>query len=398
MRPRDVAALAAVTGLLLSGCGGGDDDDPVATDSSKPTTSASASSSSTPSATPAAEDVDPASVKANELGSVPVMMYHVVKPDAKGEYDQTPDEFKAELERMHKAGFVPITTRDLVNGDIDIPAGKHPVVMTFDDSSPGQIQIGADGKPTPDSAVGILEAFSEANPDFPATASFYVNSGAFNDPKAVPWLIENGYEVGLHTQTHINLKQSSEATIQKELAGNADEIKTAAPSADTDWTLALPLGIAPTNSALIHEGESGGKSYKIIGALLVGANPAKSPFNADFDPYKIARIRSGPKGAKAVDFDSSYWLDELADGKWTAYTSDGDPSKISYPSTSKTTLGSKFADKANKYDPDGGTSGSSSGSTSSPNPSSSSSSTPASTPKSTATSSSSAKPSSTSTP
>ncbi len=193
-----------------------------------------------------------------------------------------------------------------------------------------------------------------------------MNSGPFGDPKAVPWLVENGYEVGLHTQTHINFKQSTDATIQKELAGNADDIKTAAPGADTNWTLALPLGVAPTNKALIREGESGGKSYEIIGALLVGSNPAKSPFNADFDPYQIARIRSGPKGAKAVDFDSYYWLDQLDDGKWTAYTSDGDPSKISYPSTSKSTLGSDFTGKANKYDPDGGTS---SGSTSSPNPS-----------------------------
>ncbi len=111
--------------------------------------------------------MDPASVEANELGSVPVMMYHVVKPDAKGEYDQTGPEFKAELERMHKAGFVPITTRDLVTGNIDIPAGKHPVVLTFDDSSPGQIQIGADGKPTPDSAVGILRGLFRGEPRLP---------------------------------------------------------------------------------------------------------------------------------------------------------------------------------------------------------------------------------------
>lgn len=361
MRPRNAVGLALVAGLLLSGCG---DDKKDTGTVAQVTPSASASASAAPSETPVPEAVDPASVKANELGSVPVMMYHVIKDAAKGEYDQTPAEFRAELERMHKDGFVPITTRQLVQGDIDIPAGKHPVVMTFDDSSPGQIQIGADGNPTADSAVGILEAFSKENPDFPATASFYVNSSPFNDPKAVPWLIANGYEVGLHTMNHINLKQSSETTIQKELAGNADEIKTAAPDADTDWTLALPLGIGPSNKSLIHEGSYEGKSYKIIGALLVGANPAKSPFNADFDPYAIARIRSGPK-TKRVDFDSSYWLDDFEAGKWTAYTSDGDPDKISYPSTSKSTLGSEFTSKANKYDPSGSTSGSASPSPSS---------------------------------
>ncbi|MBA3745186.1 polysaccharide deacetylase family protein [Sporichthya sp.] len=385
--------MALVTGLLLSGCAG-DDDDPTATDSPAP--SAEGSASSTPSATASAPatDVDPASVKANELALVPVMMYHVVKPEAKGEYDQTPTEFKAELERMHEADFVPITVQELVAGDIDVPAGKHPVVLTFDDSSPQQIQIGADGKPTADSAVGILEAFETANPDFRATASFYVNGSPFNDPKAVPWLVENGYEVGLHTVNHINLKQSSDATIQKELTLNSEDIKAAAPDAVVN-TISLPFGISPTNKSLIRGGSYEGKSYEIDGALLVGSNPAKSPFNVDFDPYAIARIRSGPK-SKPVDTDSTYWLNLLEQGKWTPYTSDGDPEKISYPSTSSVKLGEKWADKGNEYDPDGatGSSGSSSGSTSSPNPSSTTSSTPASTPKST----SSGAPSSTSTP
>lgn len=382
MRARSAVLAVAVTGLLLSGCGSEDDEPIIAGESAAPTGS-TATPTPSASATSDGAAVDPASVKANELALVPVMMYHVVKPEAKGEYDQTPTEFKAELERMHKADFVPITVQELVAGDIDVPAGKHPVVLTFDDSSPQQIQIGADGKPTPDSAVGILEAFEAENPDFRATASFYVNGSPFNDSKALPWLVENGYEVGLHTINHINLKQSSESTIQKELTGNSEDIKAAAPSAKVN-TISLPFGIGPTNKALIRGGSFEGKSYDIDGALLVGSNPAKSPFNADFDPYAIARIRSGPK-SKPVQTDSTYWLDLLDEGKWTPYTSDGDPEKISYPSTSSVKIGSTWADKGNEYDPDGGTSssgssGSSSGSTSSPEPTSSSSATPSTTP------------------
>ena len=51
-----------------------------------------------------------------------------------------PEDFKNELVRMHKDGFVPVTFRDMIAGNIDIPAGKHPVVMTFDDSSPGHMR------------------------------------------------------------------------------------------------------------------------------------------------------------------------------------------------------------------------------------------------------------------
>lgn len=365
MRPRNALAVALVAGLLLSGCSG-DDDEPTAVGET-PGPSGETSSPSPAASTPAAAAGDPAAVKANELGSVPVMMYHVVKPDAKGEYDQTPEEFRAELERMHEADFVPVTVQQMVAGDIDIPAGKHPVVLTFDDSSPNQIQIGPDGKPTPDSAVGILEAFEAENPEFTATASFYVNSSPFNDPKAVPWLVENGYEVGLHTMNHINLKQSSDATIQKELTLNSEDIKAAAPSAKVN-TISLPFGIGPTNKQLLRTGTHEGKSYEVDGALLVGSNPAKSPFNADFDPYAIARIRSGPK-SRPVDTDSTYWLDLLDQGKWTPYTSDGDPEKISYPSTTSVKLGSDWADKGNEYEPEGGSgSGSGSGSTSSPKP------------------------------
>ena len=50
-------------------------------------------------------------------------------------------------------------------------------------------------------------------------------------------------------------------------------------------------------------------------------------------------------------------------------TSDGDPEKISYPSTTSLKLGSDWADKGNEYEPEGATSsGSGSGSTSSPKP------------------------------
>ncbi len=368
MRARSAVLAAVVTGLLLSACSGDNEDPIVAGQSPAPTSTAA---SPTPSATTGGSSsgaVDPASVQANELAMVPVMMYHQVKSEICGAcvYDQTPAEFKAELKRMAEADFYPVTTAQLIAGDIDIPAGKHPVVRTFDDSSASPIQLGADGKPAADSAVGIMEAYEAENPDFPAIGSFYVNGSPFNDPKALPWLIENGYEVGVHTVNHANLKQSSDATVQKEIANNVADIKALAPDAVVE-TMALPFGIAPLNKALLREGSSEGNSYTLKAALLVGSNPAKSPFNTDFDPFAIARIRSGPK-TKPVETDSTYWLDQLEKGGWTPYTSDGDPEKISFPSTSKVTIDPEWADKANKYETAGGT-----GSSGSASPSASSS-------------------------
>ena len=39
----------------------------------------------------------------NELGVVPVLMYHRLLADGGGDYDLTPDEFRAELTRLYEA-------------------------------------------------------------------------------------------------------------------------------------------------------------------------------------------------------------------------------------------------------------------------------------------------------
>ena len=52
------------------------------------------------------------------------MMYHQIVPDDEAsEYDLTPKQFRAELERLWKEHYRPITAADLVNGTIDVPKG-----------------------------------------------------------------------------------------------------------------------------------------------------------------------------------------------------------------------------------------------------------------------------------
>ena len=122
---------------------------------------------------------------ANELGAIPVLMYHqlVVKP--RRVYDMSPDAFRVQLQALYDAGYRPITAAAMASGRIDLPAGRHPVVLTFDDSTHDQARLGPDGAPTPESALGILEAFERDHPEFTATATFYVNSTPepFTDPR-----------------------------------------------------------------------------------------------------------------------------------------------------------------------------------------------------------------------
>ncbi|MCM6778208.1 polysaccharide deacetylase family protein [Nocardia sp. CDC159] len=285
--------------------------------------------------------VAPAAVGADELGDVPILMYHQLSADPLGEYDQTPAEFRAELERLYREDYRPVTVADYVAGAINIPAGTHPVVLTFDDSTVSQLAFTPDGALVPDTAVAILEDFAARHPDFPARATFYVNNEAFgNAPGALKWLVAHGYEVGSHTATHANLGQLDSAGVQREFGENVREIQTA--TASKVHTMALPLGIFPADRALASQGVWAGVPYKFDAVMLVGAEPAPSPYG-EIDRGGIPRIRSG-KGE--VAFDSAYWLDRLAASR---YTSDGDPNKISFPAQRGTELAASWRDRANPY-------------------------------------------------
>ncbi|MGV9678421.1 polysaccharide deacetylase family protein [Nocardia sp. NPDC003482] len=286
----------------------------------------------------------PAAVGANELGSVPILMYHQLSADPVSEYDQTPAEFRAELDRLYREDYRPVTVAEYAAGTIDIPAGTHPVVLTFDDSTSSQLAFTPSGAPAPDTAVGILTDFAATHPGFRATASFYVNNDSFgNAPGALKWLVEHGYEVGSHTATHPNLAGLDSASVQREFADNVRAIESA--TSIRVHTMALPLGIRPADPALATAGSWAGTGYSFDAVLLVGAEPAPSPFGA-LDRTAIPRIRSG---LGAVPFDSGYWLDRLAADPGGRFTSDGDPGRISFPARLAGDLAASWAARANPY-------------------------------------------------
>jgi peptidoglycan/xylan/chitin deacetylase (PgdA/CDA1 family) len=311
-RLRIVAASVAV--LLAAGCG---------------TDSDNAQSVSAPAA-PAPAPVDPAQVQANELGRIPVLMYHRIIATPTSVYDRTPDDFRAELERLARENYVPITTADLAAGRIDIPAGAHPVVLTFDDGDPTQITLGPDGTPAPDTGVRIILDVAAAHPGFRPVASMYVNAEPFGGGEAgaaaMRWLHDNGFEIGNHTFSHLNLRTAPAEKARQDIARGDKAIRQAVPGAKPA-TLALPFGARPRDPQLAARGDG----YDYSGVLLVGANPAPSPFAEDFVPQAIPRIRSqGPTGSEA-EFGSSVWLDKMAASPATRYTSDGNPAVISFP-------------------------------------------------------------------
>ena len=323
-----LSALAAA--VLLAGCATTPPAAGARQPISRPVTSAPATPTTT-ATTPVTPD--PADVAANELGRVPVLMYHQLKDHPKGVYDITPARFRAELERLAREGYVPVTAGDYAAGRIDIPAGKHPVVLTFDDSTRSQLTLDAVGEPVRGTAVAILLEVAAQHPGFTPTATFFVNKSPFAEPggrRYLGWLHAHGFEVGNHTLDHLPLRGLRAEQVRHEIAADTAMITKAVPGIEVS-TLALPLGSRPENHRLIMSGESHGMSYRHAAAFLVGAGTAPSPFARSYDPTGVPRLRSQGRTGPEASYASSRTLDRLAASPADRYTSDGDPSVVSFP-------------------------------------------------------------------
>lgn len=251
---------------------------------------------------------------ANLLGRFPIVEWHQVA-DADGTYKVSRQRFRAELEELHRRGYVPVNISELLDRSFSLPAGKTPVLLTFDDSSPSQFRyIERAGKLVVDSqsAVGILLEFIRSHPDWkprglfcvlPAADqghSFFGNKGI--DGQQTAWrflklrfLVEQGFELCNHTLWHAQLNKYSDAVVQEQIARAAMAIDSAVPGYRIR-ALSLPYGVWPRNRELAVKGswyDSKSKqlvTYKHDAILLVTGGPARSPFDPQFNPLALPRV------------------------------------------------------------------------------------------------------------
>ena len=122
-----------------------------------------------------------------------ILEYHKIDyPEER--WTRTPENFRRDLETLYARGYRLVRASTTCSTAASrLPAGTTPVVLTFDDSSPGQFRyLERNGalEIDPKSGVGILEAFIREKPDFGRAATFFVLPGAkppnrlFNQPGA----------------------------------------------------------------------------------------------------------------------------------------------------------------------------------------------------------------------
>jgi len=273
-----------------------------------------------------------AQYRPNELGQVMILMYHQIG-EPESEWTRTPDNFRRDLEELYQRGYRLVNLLDYVRGDISLPAGTSPVILTFDDGSQGQFNFmeGENGPEIdPNSAVGILEQFCQDHPDFSKAATFYIYYPVpFRQrdyiQEKLEFLRNNGYEIGNHNYTHANLAKTPREEALKQLALNAKTTAAYLPGYEVR-SLALPYGASPQDKTILATGEYEGFVYTNEAVLKVGAGPAASPFATGFDPMALPRIRASETKVNGVGLYD--WLEYFEAHPERRYVSDGKPGLI----------------------------------------------------------------------
>jgi peptidoglycan/xylan/chitin deacetylase (PgdA/CDA1 family) len=264
-----------------------------------------------------------------------ILEYHLIEePEAR--WARAPANFRRDLERLWERGYRLVGLHELLDGRIDLAAGLTPVVLTFDDSSPGQFRfIEKNGKVEvdPDCAVGILEEFSRRHPEFGRKATFYVLPGAkqphrlFGQPEhekaKLEYLAARGFEIGNHTLWHANLAKYPEETVKRQIALAQEWIGKLVPGY-RPRTLALPMGAYPREVSWAIRGSVDGTSYRHDAILRVAGGAAPSPFSRRFNPYRLPRIQ-------AMESELGYWLGYFERRAGERFVSDGDPATVTIP-------------------------------------------------------------------
>ncbi|WP_345574668.1 polysaccharide deacetylase family protein [Nonomuraea rosea] len=276
-------------------------------------------------------------VHANEAGLVPVLMYHRILAKRIASIDRTPGQLRKELEKLAGQGYVPITAREFATGDIRVPAGKFPVVLTFDDGHPSHFALDAGGNPAPDTAVGVIQEVARKFPSFRPVATFWINREPFgmrdreSQAAAVRWLVDHGYEVANHTWNHPNLRALKRKKVSEQIVRVERLLKKL--GVPPSRTMALPYGSLPRTKKAARAGAWDGTRYDFAGVFLAGAEPSLSPYAKKFDRGAIQRIQSNGKKGECRKWCSQYWLEWLHKHPGERYVSDGDPDRISIPET-----------------------------------------------------------------
>lgn len=269
----------------------------------------------------------------NENGKIMILMYHKFAETQSDGWTRSFDNFRKDLQTLYDKNYYPINMTDYLNGYIDVPYGKTPVILTFDDGTAGQLSFERiDGKlvPKENTAVSIYKKFSEEHSDFPMRGTFYIMSTNFFGStgtlrQRLEYLVGQGFEIGNQTKNHYALQKATSAEkVIEEVGGLAKFVDELMPGYVIN-SFSIPGGSMTKNyKEQVYSGTYDGFKYENKGVvLLYGSSPELSPINKELNLKSLSRVRVA--GKDKVDKDFDYWIKYFDEHPEEKFVSDGEP-------------------------------------------------------------------------
>jgi hypothetical protein len=227
----------------------------------------------------------------------PILLYHRFKDNK----PSTPNiisrvDFLEELEMLYENGFVTISLERWVAGDLRVPEGKRPLVLSMDDLFyRNQIVLTDEGTPSEQTGLGVSWKFFQEHPDFGFHWALFSNLGdkpfgvgtqAEQDiqlANVIVWCLENDAMVYNHTYRHSRLNRTNGLGVTSELKLNDIDLQRLLTLVNRQDLISKP-----GNLFAVPAGQWP-RSAEALNALYGYKNPEGIPLQAIFDVDFITR-------------------------------------------------------------------------------------------------------------
>jgi hypothetical protein len=259
---------------------------------------------------------------------VPILLYHQFNIANTGESTVMKvrlDDFRSRLQALYDSGYSLVRLEDWLNGQLQAPAGRRPLILTIDDVyTNSQIALLPDGSPSPKTGIGVLWQFSQEHPDFGFHVALFTNLNApFDNPdnpmkeevkaRVIVWCIEHDAIPYNHLWGHPRLSITSDKDIPLVARKNDDALRKYLHLVNRDDLaakvaniIALPEGLWPATkdgvkALLDYHNPEGKPLLAVMEAmtpydflLLTIPKYLLPPYAAGFDVFHIPRTDGSP--------------------------------------------------------------------------------------------------------
>ncbi len=250
---------------------------------------------------------------------LPILNYHQFSPESAkfstAVKTRLPD-LQAHLQSLYDSGYSLISLEGWLKGDLHVPEGRRPLIITMDDLFyNNQLTLTEGGDPDPSSGIGVMWEFSEAHPDFGFQLALFATLGdkLYANPsfptwedklgEAIAWGFDHGAITYNHFYTHPHLDQIEPRHIVWNARKNDEYLRSLLEQVGRDDIIpslsnifALPYSVWPTKPIsiqllLAYENPEGLPLQAVMESDFISrAKFLPPPYAPDFDPWHILRI------------------------------------------------------------------------------------------------------------